>query len=89
MTPSRLIEEETCHEGHAQARHEHHRDRQRARGLTDEERAAMMEHAQELKKAARRGPRAARAGGEGDVLAKIAEMPAPGRALGAALGEVR
>ena len=53
MTPSRLIEEETYHEGHAEARHEHHRERQGARGLTDEERAAMREHAQELKKAAR------------------------------------
>jgi hypothetical protein len=58
-------------------------------GFTDEERAAMREHAQELKTAGRRGPRAARAGGEGDVPAKIAEMPAPDRALGAALGEVR
>jgi len=45
MTPSRLIEEETYHEGHAQARYEHRRERQEARGLTDEERAAMREHA--------------------------------------------
>ena len=58
-------------------------------GFTDEERAAMREHAQELKTAARRGPRAARAGGASDVLVKIAQMPAPDRALGAALGEVR
>ena len=43
-------------------------------GFTDEERAAMKEHAQELKTAARRGPRAAKADGESDVLAKIAEM---------------
>ncbi|GAA5107954.1 iron chaperone [Nocardia iowensis] len=34
----------------------------------------MKEHAQELKTAARRGPRAAKADGERDVLAKIAEM---------------
>ena len=50
-------------------------------GFTGEERAAMKEHAQELKTAARRGPRAAQADGEGDVLAKIAEMPGPDRAL--------
>ena len=50
-------------------------------GFTDEERAAMKEHAQELKTAARRGPRAAKADGESDVLAKIAEMPKPDRAM--------
>ncbi|MGW0595226.1 iron chaperone [Streptosporangium sp. NPDC002607] len=43
-------------------------------GFTDEERAAMKEHAQELKTAARRGSRAAKADGERDVLAKIAGM---------------
>jgi uncharacterized protein YdhG (YjbR/CyaY superfamily) len=48
---------------------------------TDEERAAMKERNQELKAAARRGPRAGKADGEGDVLAKIAEMPAPDRAM--------
>ena len=50
-------------------------------GFTDEERAAMKEHAQELKTAARRGPRAAKTDGESDVLAKIAELPEPDRAL--------
>ena len=50
-------------------------------GFTHEERAAMKEHGQELKTAARRGPRAAKAGGESDVLAKIAEMSEPDRAL--------
>jgi uncharacterized protein YdhG (YjbR/CyaY superfamily) len=50
-------------------------------GFTDEERAAMKEHAQELRTAARRGPRAAKADGESDVLAKIAEMPESDRAL--------
>ena len=49
-------------------------------GFTADERAAMKDHAQELKTAARRGPRAAKADGEGDVLAKIAEMPEPDRA---------
>ena len=46
-----------------------------------EERAAMKERAQELKAAARRGPRAGKADGENDVLAKIAEMPEPDRAM--------
>jgi uncharacterized protein YdhG (YjbR/CyaY superfamily) len=49
--------------------------------FTDEERAAMKERAQELKAAARRGPRANGADGESDVLAKIAEMPEPDRSL--------
>jgi len=50
-------------------------------GFTDEERAAMKERAQELKAAARRGPRGGKADGESDVLAKIAEMPKPDRAM--------
>jgi uncharacterized protein YdhG (YjbR/CyaY superfamily) len=41
----------------------------------------MKERAQELKAEARRGPRAKKADGESDVLAKIAEMPAPDRAM--------
>ncbi|MFF2129080.1 iron chaperone [Streptomyces olivochromogenes] len=44
-------------------------------GFTVEERAAMKDHAQELKTAARRGSRADKAAeAERDVLAKIAEM---------------
>ena len=39
------------------------------------------ERAQELKAEARRGPRATKADGEGDVIAKIAEMPEPDRAM--------
>ena len=52
-------------------------------GWTDEERAAMKERAQELKADARRGPRGKKnkADGEGDVLAKIAEMQGPDRAM--------
>ena len=42
--------------------------------FTAEERAAMKERAQELK-------RAGKADGESDVLAKIAEMPGPDRAI--------
>jgi uncharacterized protein YdhG (YjbR/CyaY superfamily) len=52
-----------------------------SKGFTDEERAAMKQRAQELKAAARRGPRADKADGESDVLAKIAEMPKPDRAM--------
>src|SRR5918992_3649254 len=53
----------------------------KSKGFTDEERAAMKERAQELKAAARRGPRAGKADGESAVLAKIAEMPEADRAL--------
>ncbi|MEO3940366.1 DUF1801 domain-containing protein [Paenarthrobacter nicotinovorans] len=42
-------------------------------GFSEEERAAMKERAQELKKAPRK--KASAADGEADVLAKIAEMP--------------
>jgi uncharacterized protein YdhG (YjbR/CyaY superfamily) len=50
-------------------------------GFTDEERAAMRERARELKTATRRGTRAAKADGESDVLAKIAEMPETDRKM--------
>jgi uncharacterized protein YdhG (YjbR/CyaY superfamily) len=52
-----------------------------SKGFTDEERDAMKERAQEVRAEARRGPRAAKADGESDVLAKIAEMPEPDRAM--------
>jgi len=41
----------------------------------------MKERTNELKAEARRGPRAGKADGERDVLAKIAEMPEPDRAM--------
>jgi hypothetical protein len=41
-----------------------------------------------MKAAARRGPRADKADGESAVLAKIAEMPEPDRAMGERLGAV-
>ena len=50
-------------------------------GFTDEERGAMKERAQELKAAARRSPGAGKADAESDVLAKIAEMSEPDRAI--------
>ena len=54
----------------------------KSEGFTDEERAAMKERAQELKAEARPGPRAKKdKDGERDVLAKIAEMPEPDRAM--------
>jgi uncharacterized protein YdhG (YjbR/CyaY superfamily) len=49
------------------------------KGFTDEERAAMKERAQELKAAARANKD--KADGESAVLAKIAEMPEPDRAM--------
>ncbi|MDE1813012.1 MAG: hypothetical protein KGH85_09165, partial [Thaumarchaeota archaeon] len=45
----------------------------KAKGLTDEEIAAMKEHIQELN--------VDKAGGESAVLAKIAEMPEPDRTM--------
>jgi uncharacterized protein YdhG (YjbR/CyaY superfamily) len=50
-----------------------------AKGFTPEERAAMKERARELKAEARANK--SRADGERDVLAKIAEMPGPDRAI--------
>jgi uncharacterized protein YdhG (YjbR/CyaY superfamily) len=53
----------------------------KSKGFTDAERAAMKERAQELKAEARRGTRADKADGESAVLAKIAEMQRPDRAM--------
>jgi uncharacterized protein YdhG (YjbR/CyaY superfamily) len=50
-----------------------------SKGFTAEERAAMKERARELKAEARANKD--RAAGESAVLAKIAEMPAPDRAM--------
>ena len=50
----------------------------KSKGFTDEERAAMRERARELKAEAR----------ESDVLAKIAEMPEPDRAMAERLHEI-
>ena len=54
---------------------------------TDEERAAMQEHAKEMKAAARRG-RASKADGEADLRAKIAEMPEPDRVMAERIHEI-
>ena len=51
----------------------------RSKGFTDEERAALKEHVQELKADARR---ADKADGESAVLAKIAALPQPDRTMG-------
>jgi len=52
------------------------------KGFTDEERAAMKERVQELKAAARPATGAGKADGESAVLARIAEMGEPDRAMG-------
>ena len=51
----------------------------KVKGFADEERAAMKERAKELKAEARANKN--KADGESDVLAKIAEMPEPERAM--------
>jgi uncharacterized protein YdhG (YjbR/CyaY superfamily) len=53
--------------------------RTKAKVFSDEERGAMIERAKEQKAEARRG--AAKAEGESDLLAKIAEMSEPDRAM--------
>ena len=57
-----------------------------AKGFTDEEKAAMQERAKELKAEARANKD--RAAGESDLLAKIAEMPEPERAMARRLHEI-
>src|ERR687896_55694 len=58
----------------------------KSKGFTDEERAAMKERAKELKAEARASKD--RAEGEKAVLAKIAEMPKPDRAMAERLHEI-
>ena len=55
--------------------------KEKFKGFTDEERAAMKEYLQERKASAGRGPRADKADGESAVLAKIAEMQEPDRTM--------
>ncbi|WP_435881323.1 iron chaperone [Streptomyces bobili] len=57
-------------------------------GFTAEEREAMKDHARELKTSARRSPRTAKADGESDVRAKIAEMEDADRVLAERLHEI-
>ena len=56
--------------------------------LSEEERAAMQETIQERKKAAKLSPEEARAQGEADVQAKIAEMPEADRAIATRIHEL-
>jgi len=58
----------------------------KSKGFTDEERDAMKERAQELKAEARANKN--KADGENDVLAKIAEMPEPERAMAKRVHEI-
>jgi uncharacterized protein YdhG (YjbR/CyaY superfamily) len=53
---------------------------EKSKGFTAEERAAMKERARELKAEARASKD--RAAGERDLLAKLAELPKPDRAMG-------
>ncbi len=57
-----------------------------AKGFTNEEKGAMKERAKELKAEARANKN--KAEGESDVLAKIAEMPEPERAMAKRLHEI-
>jgi uncharacterized protein YdhG (YjbR/CyaY superfamily) len=59
---------------------------QKSEGFTDEERAAMKERARELKAEARANKK--KAEGESDLLAKIAEMQEPDRAMAERLHEI-
>jgi uncharacterized protein YdhG (YjbR/CyaY superfamily) len=62
---------------------------QKSEGFTDEERAAMKERARELKAEARANKKKAeKAEGESDLLAKIAEMQEPDRAMAERLHEI-
>jgi uncharacterized protein YdhG (YjbR/CyaY superfamily) len=58
----------------------------KSEGFTDEERAAMKERARELKAEARADKK--RADGESDLLAKVAEMEGPDRAMAQRLHEI-
>lgn len=61
-------------------------DTQKSEGFTAEEQAAMKARAAELKAEARANKK--RADGESDVLAAIAEMPEPDRAMASRLHEI-
>jgi uncharacterized protein YdhG (YjbR/CyaY superfamily) len=76
---SGLVGLETEQEGAMSAKKTTQKSATKSKGFTAEERAAMKERAQELKAEARANK--SRAEGERAVLAKIAEMPKPDRAL--------
>src|SRR5918998_1592267 len=59
---------------------------EKSKGFTDEERSAMRERAKELKAEARANKK--KVEGESDLLAKIAEMPEPDRAMAERLHEI-
>jgi uncharacterized protein YdhG (YjbR/CyaY superfamily) len=62
------------------------KDTKKTEGFTDEERAAMKERAKELKAEARANKK--REEGERDLLAKIAEMEGPDRAMAERIHEI-
>src|SRR4029077_4067910 len=55
--------------------------KKRYEGFTDEEKAAMQNRVQEMKTDGSRGARVDKADGEGELLGKVAEMPASDRAM--------
>jgi uncharacterized protein YdhG (YjbR/CyaY superfamily) len=57
-------------------------------GFSADERAAMKEHAKELKAGAQRRADTARTDGEADIQAKLAEMTGSDRAIGEKLHEI-
>jgi uncharacterized protein YdhG (YjbR/CyaY superfamily) len=60
--------------------------KEKSEGFTDEERAAMKERAKELKAEARANRK--KEEGERDLLAKVAEMPEPDRAMATRIHEI-
>ena len=62
--------------------------RKKPTGFRDEERLAMRERIEELKADAGRGRRAGQSDGESAVLAKIAALPQPDRAMAERLHEI-
>ena len=62
------------------------KEMQKSKGFTAEEKAAMKEYAKELK--AEASGKRDRATGESDLLAKIAEMKEPDRAMAKRLHEI-
>src|ERR671925_1574165 len=82
-TPSRTVQEGEMSAKKATPRSTESR---KSKGFTAEERAAMKERAQELKAEARANKD--RAAGESALLAKIAEMPQPDRAMAERLHEI-
>jgi uncharacterized protein YdhG (YjbR/CyaY superfamily) len=75
----------TAKKGARKSPHSNRTTGKKPKGFTDEERVAIKERLQELKADARRGRLAGKADGESAVLANIAALPQPDRAMGEGL----